>query len=839
MDIALKTRKKYELREFKGFDFSSSPLNVASFRSVKGKNFIFENGINKKRTGYEELIRIEIVKDNLTYYPQINGIFEFSLENEKFLLCYAGKRFYKIEKNQYGYTYTDITFSSTKSECLIKEEDLKDQRVSMFKHNNSIFFVGAGKFICFKKYNTGFELRLVENNSGTYIPLTTINIKPDGDESVIMESYEERNVFNIFRDNMFICPELEDDQEVVFSVDSGYIDTSKRVQLELYDSNGRILATLQNFMEKDVLLANNGAGLVFGRVDSENGKITFKNASGSYSDTKSIKARFATEESELLRNINSCKIGTMFGVNGRMDRLFLTKEDYKVNADYHSECEDFTYFTESSQNFIGNEDAKIMAYSLLNDGTLAVQKEYINGEAGIFYRSSVYDVNFSSEGTIDYINTYFPINTGTIGEGVVGSYTLGNLGEDKLFLSQNGVYSLSYNTNLVSTNRYAKERSNFINGKLLKHKDLSEAVAIVYKNKYYLSLDNVVYIADPRFKTQEQTTQTDTYDYDWWYWENVPVRVWQVISNELWFGTSDGRICHFDEKYSDRIYQTTQEGDIVINYEQNKLTFNEALNVKEDNVIVFKNDVFALGICKDDIIKVEEGKVFVSQEKIFNLKNGRKVVAICDSQTLQNLDEYTIENIDYQEYSFEIHKEQEKVNIEIGDFDLHIALKDEKMKLIVVDSSFKIKYTYNDSVLSLVENQNSSQIIIAKILQEENVVCEWYTPMLDFGSIEMNKTLLKISLTTEPITNGKLTFGYRTKDYTSEIEGKGMSSFSFDNIDFTNFSFLTTFANSYTIDIKEDFNYIQFYFRSDTNSDCVIYDVSLLYKENRFNRGVE
>ena len=838
MDNALKTRKKYELRNFKGFDFSSSPLNVKNFRAVKGKNFIFENGINKKRKGYEEVVRIEIVKDNLTYYPKIDGIFEFSLEGENFLICYAGKHFYKLDKNDSGYTYTDITFSSTNPDCLIKESDLREEKIFMFKQFNTVYFVGAGKFICFKKYEN-FELRLVENNESTYIPTTSINIRPDSEETITFDFYEERNILNVFRKNILICPDLNNDEEITFTLDSGFIDTNKLITLKMFNQNAEHIFTLGNYQNNNSLTLDNVSTEIYGNIDSQNGKIILKNINQRFLDINEIEATFATKESNLLKNLNSCKIGALFGVNGRMDRLFLSKEDYFANTDYYSECEDFSYIVESSQNFIGNEDSKIMAYSLLNDGTLAIQKEYVNGEAGIFYRSSVYDIKFNGVGVIDYINTYFPINSGTIGEGVIATHSLGNLGEDKLFLSQNGVYSLCLNSNLVSTNRYAKERSNYINGKLLKHKDLSKAIGIVYKNKYYLAIDNVVYVADPRFKTKTENTQSDSYDYDWWYWENIPVSFWQIINDELCFGTNDGRICKFDDKFTDRTYQTTQQGDLLINYEFNKIIFNNKLDIKNDNIIVFKNNVFVKGIEKSDILKIENNKIFIEKSKIFNLKNGRKVVIDSSSNTLDNMKEYIIQNIDYIDYSFELWDNSQIKEIKNNDFNLHILIKDERLKLKLIDSVFKITFTYNDNVLEFVENEKTSQIVIAKILKEENVVSEWYTPMLDFGCIDKNKSLLKISLTTEPTSNGKLIFGYRTKDYTSEIQGKGLNSFSFDNIDFTSFSFLTSFANSYTIDVKEDFNYIQFYFKSDTNTDCVIYDVSLIYKENRFNRGVE
>ena len=86
--------------------------------------------------------------------------------------------------------------------------------------------------------------------------------------------------------------------------------------------------------------------------------------------------------------------------------------------------------------------------------------------------------------------------------------------------------------NVATTERYARERSRSINEKLTRHENLSEAVGIVYKNRYYLSLDDVCYIADSRFKYTSEDDIDGSYNYEWWYWTNIPVRVWAVVDNE-------------------------------------------------------------------------------------------------------------------------------------------------------------------------------------------------------------------------------------------------------------------------------------------------------------------
>ena len=39
--------------------------------------------------------------------------------------------------------------------------------------------------------------------------------------------------------------------------------------------------------------------------------------------------------------------------------------------------------------------------------------------------------------------------------------------------------------------------------------------------------------------------------------DNLPARVFGIVNNEIWFGTDDGRLCKFDDKFTDRKYDTT------------------------------------------------------------------------------------------------------------------------------------------------------------------------------------------------------------------------------------------------------------------------------------------
>ena len=108
--IQLKERKQLTLENFKGVDFSSSPLRVHSNRASNMRNFINEYGVNRKRNGWNELFRIEDIDGNA---QPINGIFQFIKGKRKDLLVHAGNRIYRIVKEGGEYSFVDITLSSS------------------------------------------------------------------------------------------------------------------------------------------------------------------------------------------------------------------------------------------------------------------------------------------------------------------------------------------------------------------------------------------------------------------------------------------------------------------------------------------------------------------------------------------------------------------------------------------------------------------------------------------------------------------------------------------------------------------------------------------------------
>lgn len=130
--------------------------------------------------------------------------------------------------------------------------------------------------------------------------------------------------------------------------------------------------------------------------------------------------------------------------------------------------------------------------------------------------------------------------------------------------------------------------------------------------------------------------------------------------------------------------------------------------------------------------------------------------------------------------------------------------------------------------------------LTGRIYRDYPVVAEWYTPIFDLGRNDISKRLMGFTVFAEKIEGGDLLFGYDTRMVNELISVKGIDIFSFDNYDYTTFTYETGFVKSFTRKVKERaFNFIMFKFKSVNPADCIINSVTVRYKENRHTKGAE
>lgn len=270
----------------------------------------------------------------------------------------------------------------------------------------------------------------------------------------------------------------------------------------------------------------------------------------------SISAKAYTDE--YADRINKATISTKFGYAGNMDRLFVAGWDKMREYEFWSEVDNPLYFPDLNYAKLGDEDTAVMGWSRINNNQMAIHKEANGSDPTIYIQTAEFanqteEAKDSPTGTYNVLGTYevaFPVSEGPAGDGVISQRAFGVLNGEPLALSESGVFATQYVTDVAADVRYAAPRSYYINPKL-KELNLKEAEAVTFDNKYFLAVDGYVFVADGKQKYAVGGNQGYEYSYEWFPWDNLPVRVWWVNDGQLHFGTADGKICRFNNGFMD------------------------------------------------------------------------------------------------------------------------------------------------------------------------------------------------------------------------------------------------------------------------------------------------
>ena len=841
--VPQRSRYTKTLENFRGVDLSSSPLRVAPNRAMYMRNFICENGINHKRPGWQELLRIE--KDEETgEEPRINGIHPYG----RGALVHAGKRFYFVD--DFSKEHPTVTE-------LNDIDGVTNTRSVSFAQGNRLFLVGCGVFLvfwCYSQYDPNYfsaSLKPVSEYEGTYVPTTTISIDAKGKNDPARATLDAVNITTGRRKNTLVGKSLgysdmvaekatwRLDAEIAkgteVKVDLGSYEASI-----LYNENGSNTEIQGKYSSIKITVNNTPEkGETCGEITIE--AIEDFSANGSANITVTFTAAEMYENAKRRSFLNSCTIGTLFGANGASDRLFLSGSATDCNYDMFSEADDFTYFPDNNRIRVGSTQSSIVGYARLSDSTLAVLKSEARGEPSIYYRTGTYE-NDARDTAV--IRAVFRDVTGSSGESITTAAAIANLAGDDLILTPRGVYGIVLSSNVASGERYTVERSRPIRSALAGH-DLTKAVATVWRGRYYLALENenaendaeryLCYVADSRYQaTFDGSTDTN---YEWWVWNNVPSRVFAVINDRLFFGTADGRICSFVEgTYTDRAYEMLGEGDLLEN--DGSVTYSERLSLRTGKRVVLDVGAYTeLTVC-DEVD--DDGRIVASEDLILRLYDGLTVYADnVGSSGLEVGTPYYVTNVDAGALRYRLMDVKRNiVNPTEGGFRLSRSLHD--MELFVGDVEEGV-FWFADSTgarLPLIHYNDTQPVLTGTFLHEHPVVAEWVTPAMDLGTNANTKSLLAITISTEPTLNGNVTFGYETRKLARTMQAQGVRVFSFNDLDFNNFTFNTGFTSAYTKRLfLRHFNYIQLHFGSAMSADCAVNGLTLTYRINQQARG--
>lgn len=851
--ITSKPRDSLVLSDFRGVDFSSSPFHVGKSRATNMRNLINEYGVNHKRRGWAE------IKDFKPYDSDescaVNGIFLYNHGAHSVMLCHVGQRLYRIDRVSDSGRITDY-------ECISDGYTLIDEKSQAFCSGGRLYIIGAGDYLVYGTWDEGesYELRRVYGDRDTYVPTTTISIDNDSNVAdTARATLEQVNLLTPYRKNKLLGASLKvTDEEGIestlpsrtWTLDSGYInaDSDVTVTVETLDGEGEALTIELTNSGSDRTLLLDAEGDAAGFCDFSKGKVTLTiDTTPQVEGMDNITVCFAVGEKN--RQIDGCRFGILFGTDGNTDRLFLSGNSELPNVDFFSEVDDYTYFPDRNYCAVGSDASAIMGYIRLADSTLVIFKEEYMSEPGLYYRTGSTRIEYGQDGAIDDIYGIFPVVAGAIGERLVNRHALANFGSDALMLSRNGVWGIVLGANSRTTEGYTRERSRSINERLRRN-NLEGAAAIVYQNKYYLAVDGECYIADGRFTYTTSDNLDGAFNYEWWYWDNIPARVFAVVENRLYFGTSDGMLCVFDDEHTDRTYQPCCEGDIAYNTELSTVAYRSGIKVSEGDGICFEDPVFAY---LQEACQITEERIAFPSELGEYLRDGLAVYLHGYEGTALDAEaRYTLYGVDRGGLSYGL-ADADGVPIDLStaegeSFSLVRDLSGVALYITAVDErevgEFSLKEYKDGEPLKLCEGEyNATPQPRAVICYTKNIVAEWYSQIMDLGTNVSSKTLLRMAISCEPEMNGNISFGYETRAVSKLIGSGGFKDiqlFSFENLSFESFSFDCGYASSYTVKLNErNFNFIIVRFISESDSDCAVNDITLIYKINRSNIGVK
>lgn len=576
------SRKFYSLNDFRGVDYSSSPLEVKPYRATDMQNFILKDGVLHKRNGWERMLKVSSEK--------VDGVWIWG----KDAIVQCGSTFYKV---------TDF---DTENATTTKINGGKASRKAIaFYSQDKMYFLTGNDYLVYD----GNEMdSLVNNRAKAYIP-TTMEVNASGVRTAI----ESANAISAWRKFVFnLDGESQDFADYEIATDK-LVEVNERAPLiSIYPYDGKGARTI-TFEKVDNYWYNGTYGV-------EVTPFAVKFPMNTAPIPELYKARWELTYFPLIsesnvpdvsKNITTAKVGAIFGVDGAADRLFLGGSETTPNLVYYSDntiehLPDFSYFPVNYFVRCGQSINGVSAVGRISDGTLAVFKDTKSlQEPSVYFVSGITQIKETDDTGASVMEDVFQVRAGNIDERGIASGGIANLAGDSLFVSHSGVYGITLSENVSSSERYAKSRSKVINARLTQY-DLSTAKSIVFDNRYYLAVgNNEVYVADSRYTYNVEGDENSGFNYEWFRWTNVPVSEWFTFGNELWFGTEDGWLCKFTDGYADNTLTTLKkDGNTVAETDDGERWY---IVVNKDLIPYVKNASFVYHDDKRiEIEKIEE-----------------------------------------------------------------------------------------------------------------------------------------------------------------------------------------------------------------------------------------
>lgn len=483
---------------FLGVDLTNQPSNVDKSRSPEAPNMIRDvPGKVRKRMGWHTLVTMD---------EQINGYHPLANHDP---LLHVGTSLYKLPGGmtglaEYGADLENGEVSENEPEEVYA--NAADGRSKSWEFDGKLYIADGKALLVYD------GTQVVKASTIAKVPLVTIAKAPAGGG----QQYEDLNLLQPLFEEDFLGTE---ENETVYQLSFGQLDETP-VQVQLLQEDG---SWVEKTEDTDFT------------VNRETGAVTFVEAPGKspVAGQDNVKITASRTVEGYADRINKCSIGIPFGVNGAADRLFLAGNPELGHYDWYSGQNDPGYWGDTAYSVLGQSDSAIVGYSIVN-ARIAAHKNAAAAERNIIVR----------EGNLVDSKPSFPIVNILQGEGAIAPHSFAYLATEPLFLTKLGLYALT--TADITGEKYAQQRSFYLNGALLEEDNLEDCFAAVYKDMYWLCVNGKAYILDGlQSMSTDRSAPYSTRQYAGFLCTNVPARVMWVEDGTLYFGSPGGQVRAF------------------------------------------------------------------------------------------------------------------------------------------------------------------------------------------------------------------------------------------------------------------------------------------------------
>lgn len=473
---------------FRGVDLNNSPSNVDKSRSPAAPNMIRDQvGKVRKRMGYE-------TKVTAPGGAAINGVHHLLEET----LVHAGAKLYRLSD-------TDGTWALTEIGAMA------NARSRSFVFDQKLYLLDGTTYQVYD----GETLAAVADSAT--VPTIIISRRPTGGG----QSYQGLNLLGR-------------------KWTESFLGTADATVYQLTTKDLAEDAVTARVLNADGVWEDKTEGTDF-TVDREAGTVTFSTAPGASPVTgqDNVQITAAKVRDGYLDTINRCTIAAVYGVGGSTDRVFLSGNGDKPGVDWYSNFEDPAFFPDTNYTKLVRDGARVTGYTVLSN-TLAAFIDGASDGRNVVVRSGVLDENGDA---------VFRVSNTMIGQDAVAPDTFCRTDKEPLFLTNRGVYAITAEE--LTGEKYSQERSYYIASAIGAAQGRENACACTYGDFYALALDGTLYLLDLQQKTYERNSPYSSFQYECYYWPNIPARVLFLDGDALCFGTEDGKLCRFHTNVDD------------------------------------------------------------------------------------------------------------------------------------------------------------------------------------------------------------------------------------------------------------------------------------------------